>query len=114
MWSQVVMALLGIWMMVAPGLLGFSKRISDNAHIVGPLIATFSIIAIWECTRNVRLLNLPLAVWLLAAPLILRYENDTALMNDYGVAILIVFLFLVKPARKHSFGGGWAALLRRG
>ena len=107
------MALLGIWMMIAPDLLGFSKKISDNAHIVGPLIATFSIIAIWECTRNVRLFNLPLAVWLLAAPLILRYENDTALMNDNGVAILIIFLLLVKPARRHTFAGGWPAVLHK-
>ena len=110
MWSQAVMALLGIWMMITPDLLGYSKKIADNAHIVGPLIATFSIIAIWECTRNARLLNLSMAIWLLAAPVVLKYENDTALMNDYGVAILIIFLLLVKPKHKYRFGGGWPSL----
>ena len=112
MWAQIVMTILGIWLMAAPGVLGFGKNISDNAHIVGPLIATFSIIAIWECTRNVRLFNLPLAVWLLAAPLVLGYDNDTALMNDYAVAIAIIFLLLVKPSREHKFGGGWPSIWR--
>jgi hypothetical protein len=112
MWAQIVMAIMGVWLMTAPGIFGFNKAISDNAHIVGPLIATFSIIAISECTRNVRLFNFPLAVWLLAAPVILRYDNDTALMNDYVVSIIIIFLFLVKPRRKHRFGGGWPAVWR--
>lgn len=104
------MALLGIWMMVAPDLLGFSKRVSDNAHIVGPLIATCAIVAMWECTRNVRLFNFPIAVWMLVAPLVLRYDSDLALMNDYAVAIAIIFLMFVKPRRQYRFGGGWPAL----
>ena len=112
MWAQVIMAILGIWLMTAPGVFGFDKTISDNAHIVGPLIATLSIISLSECTRNARLLNLPLAAWLLVAPLVLGYESDTALMNDYAVAISIIFLLLVKPSRKHKFGGGWPAVWR--
>lgn len=107
------MAALGIWMMIAPAVFGFSKRIADNAHIVGPLIATFSIIAIWECTRNVRLLNFPLAAWLIVAPLILGYDSDAPLINDYIVAIVILFLLTVKPKRKYRFAGGWASLFQR-
>ena len=106
------MTVLGIWLMIAPSALGYDKNISDNAHIVGPLIATFSMIAIWECTRNVRLLNLPIVVWMLAAPLFIDYSNDAALMHDYGVAIAIMFLLRVKPARKYRFGGGWPAVWR--
>ena len=112
MWSQLTLTILGIWMMVAPAILGYDKNISDNAHIVGPLIATFSMIAIWECTRNMRLLNLPVAFWMMAAPLFIEYNNDTALMHDYGVAIAVIFLLLVKPARKHTFAGGWLSLIK--
>ena len=112
MWAQIVMMILGIWLMVAPGVLDFSKKIADNAHIVGPLIATFSMVAIWECTRNVRLFNLPLALWLFAAPIVLQYDNDTALMNDYVIAVLIIVLCVVKPTREHRFGGGWPAIWR--
>ncbi|HEU5147369.1 MAG TPA: vitamin K epoxide reductase [Chryseosolibacter sp.] len=112
MWAQIVMTLLGIWMMVAPAVLGFPKYIADNARIVGPLVASFSLIAIWECTRNVRLFNLPLAVWLFAAPFVLGYGNDTALMNDYIIAILLILLCFVRPTRVHKFGGGWPSIWR--
>lgn len=103
---------MGVWLMIAPGVFNYSKTLADNAHIVGPLIATCSIVATSECTRNVRLFNLPLVIWLFAAPVVLGYESDTALMNDYAVAIVIIFLFLVKPKRKYRFGGGWPAVLR--
>ena len=112
MWAQSIMGLLGIWMMVAPALLHFPKHIADNARVVGPLVASLSVIALWECTRNVRLLNLPLAVWLFAAPFVLNYRNDTALMNDYIVAILLIALCIVKPSREHRFGGGWPSVWR--
>ena len=112
MWAQVVMMILGIWMMIAPDAFHYSKSMANSAHIAGPLIATFSIIALWECTRNVRLLNLPVASWMLMAPLFIRYDSDSALMHDYGVAIIIIFLLLVKPSRKHRFGGGWPSVLR--
>lgn len=110
MWSQIIMSLLGIWLMVAPAVFDFNKKISDNAHILGPLIATFSIIAIWECTRNVRFFNLPIAGWLLLASWILHYESMPATVNDYTVAFLIIALSFVKPKRKHRFGGGWPAV----
>ena len=108
------MAIMGVWLMVAPGVFNYSKTMADNAHIVGPLIATCSIIATSECTRNVRLFNLPLAIWLLAAPVLIGFDSDTALMNDYAVAIVIIFLFMIKPKRKHTFGGGWQAVWRSG
>lgn len=113
MWARVVMAILGLWMMVVPDVLKFEKNIADNAHVVGPLVLSLSIISLWECTRNVRLLNGPLALWLMAAPLIFQYDNDTAFMNDYLVAITIVLLLLIRPARRHRFAGGWLSLLRR-
>lgn len=109
MWSQISMTILGIWLMAAPGVFEFPKNISDNAHIVGPLIVTFSIVALSECTRNVRFFNLPLAGWLLLAPWVLQYDNNTAVWNDYAVAILIIGLSFIKPKRSFRFGGGWPA-----
>src|SRR5690606_36032102 len=82
------------------------------AHIVGPLLVSFATIALWECTRNVRFFTLPLALWLLAAPWILRYDNNTALFNDYAVAVLITALLLVRYKRENFFGGGWPAVLK--
>lgn len=113
MWSQIMMTLLGIWLMIAPAAFGLVKKIADNDRIIGPLIASFSIIAIWECTRNVRFVNIPLAIWLLLAPWIFDYRNVTGTLNDCAVAILIIALCFVKPARKHRFGGGWPAIWKK-
>jgi hypothetical protein len=110
MWARVATLLLGIWLMMAPGLLHFNNIIADNDHIVGPLIVTFSTIAIWECTRNVRMLNLPLGAWLLFSPGILGYVDTAAFASDYTVGVLTILLSLVKQKRKNSFGGGWTAI----
>ena len=112
MWSQIIMVLLGIWLMIAPAMLSFVKKISDNDRIIGPLIASFSVIAIWECTRNVRFLNIPLAIWLLLAPWIMHYRDTTATVNDSMVALLIIILCFVRRKREYRFGGGWPAVWR--
>jgi hypothetical protein len=110
MWARITTLTLGVWLMSAPGLFGFAKTISNNGHIIGPLIVSFSIISFSECTRNARWLNLPLAMWLLFSPWILAYDNWTAFASDYAVGILILFLSIVKQERKKSFGGGWPVI----
>ena len=69
--AQLASALVGVWLMAAPAALSFDGPASTNARIVGPLIASFGITAMAQCTRNVRRANLPLALWLLLAPLFL-------------------------------------------
>lgn len=109
MWSQMLMALVGIWLMAAPGVFGFDKAIANNAHVVGPLIATFGIIAAAECTRNVRWASFPLGTWLFIAPWVIGYNDLPAIINDYAVGIATVLLCYIKPQRQHRFGGGWPA-----
>ena len=96
--------------MSAPGIFNFSKTIANNDHIVGPLIISFSAIAICESTRNVRLFNLPLAAWLLFAPWILNYQNNIAFVSDYAVGVFTLLLSLVPLKRKNTFSGGWPAI----
>jgi hypothetical protein len=112
MWARVVTLLLGIWLMIAPALFDYGKQIANNGHIVGPLMITFSIIALSECTRNVRLFILPLGAWLLFAPWILDYENTTAFASDYSVGVAALLLSLVKAKTKNTFDGGWPVLWR--
>jgi hypothetical protein len=110
MWARITTLLLGVWLMSAPGIFDFSKTISNNDHIIGPLIISFSAIAICESTRNVRFFNLPLAAWLLFAPWILGYENNIAFFSDYIVGVSTLLLSLVPQKRKNTFGGGWPAV----
>ena len=110
MWAQVINALLGLWLMAAPAVLGADKTIANNDHIVGPLIASFAIISWWEATRVVRLYNVPLGLWLLVAPWVLGYDNTAAIVNDMLVGVVVIGLSFVKGKVEGKFGGGWSAI----
>ena len=115
MWAQIITAILGIWLMASPAILGFSddKTIADNAHIIGPLIASFSVIAWWEITRSVKYFNLLPALWLLLAPWILGYSQTTAIINDMVIGAAVLGLSLVKGKVEGTYGGGWTAIWKK-
>jgi hypothetical protein len=110
MWAQVINAILGIWLMVSPGIFDFSTNAANNDNIIGPVIATFAITAFWECTRVTRLYNIPLGAWLLLAPWVLGYDNTIAIVNDMVVGGLVIALSLVKGKIEKRYGGGWSAI----
>lgn len=114
MWAQVINALLGIWLMASPAVLGFNGIATDNDHIVGPIIASFATISWWEATRTVRLYNLPLGAWLLLAPWVLGYQETAPILNDMLVGAAVVGLSLVKGKITESTGGGWTTTWKSG
>lgn len=99
--------------MIAPGIFQYSPAAADNGHILGPVIITFSIVAIWEATRVVRKWNLPIAVWLLLAPWILGYENTSAIISDMGSGILVLIFSSIRGKVEGNYGGGWSALWKK-
>ena len=114
MWAQVVNALLGVWLLAAPAVLGYGDPARTNDRIVGPLAASLAAIAVWEVTRPLRWANLAFGLWLLAAPWLLNYET-TATVNSTLTGVLFAALSLVRGTyRPERFGGGWAALWTRG
>jgi uncharacterized membrane protein YdjX (TVP38/TMEM64 family) len=113
MWPRFINMLIGLWLMSSPGLLNYDSAATDNGHIIGPILATFSAIAIWEATRNVRIWNYPLGVWLLLAPWILDYTYLTAILSDMIAGVIIIILCSIKGKVKQSFGGGWRALFKK-
>lgn len=108
--TQWFTALVGIWLMFAPFVLGYEEHAAAGVdRIVGPLIANFSIIAVWECTRNLRWLNLLNALTLLVLPWVLGYPT-AATVNSTLIGLLVVALTFVPYPLTHRFGGGWASL----
>ena len=110
MWAQIINALLGIWLMASPAILGFEGIAADNSHIVGPVIASFAVISWWESTRVVRLYNIPPAAWLLLAPWVLGYESTSAIVNDMLIGAVVLGLCFVKGKITETYGGGWSAI----
>jgi hypothetical protein len=113
MLPQIINTALGIWLMAAPAVLRYGRPASTNDHIVGPLVATFACIAIWEATRPVRWFNLPLGLWLMIAPLALGH-SPAGILNSVLCGIAIAALSRVGGDVKQRFGGGWSALWRSG
>lgn len=110
MWAQILNTLLGIWLMAAPEILRYNGVAADNDHVIGPIVTSFAIIALSGCTRGVAKYNIPFGAWLLVAPWVLGYENQTAIINDICVGLLVTPLSLFKRKTPHQYGGGWAAL----
>jgi hypothetical protein len=110
MWAQILNAILGLWLMAAPDLLGYGGIAADNDHVVGPLAASVAVIAIWQVTRPVRWANLALGAWLLIAPWVLEYERSAQLNDTIVGLLLIAFAAIGGKVESHRFGGGWSAL----
>ncbi|WP_207388429.1 SPW repeat protein [Gramella sp. KN1008] len=109
----MINTILGLWLMISPGIFQYSSAAADNGHIAGPIIVTFSIVAIWEATRVVRKWNFPVGIWLLAAPWILGYENTLAIVSDMSVGVLVLIFASIPGKIEKSYGGGWSSLWQK-
>lgn len=110
--AQLAGTALGLWLMAAPSILGYGDPARMNDRVVGPLVASFAFIAVWEVTRGVRRANLVLAAWLLVAPWALGYEI-AATVNSTIVALCLLLLASMGGSVTQSFGGGWTSLVAR-
>lgn len=109
MWARIANALLGIWLMAAPAVLGYGPPASTSDRIVGPIAAAMAVIALWQVTRPLRWVNLALGLWLLAAPWLLGY-GVAATANSTVVGLLMASLALIRGSVDQRIGGGWSAL----
>jgi hypothetical protein len=115
MWGAIINILLGLWLMFSPDLLQFEKAASNNNHIIGPLVLTVAITALWEVNRSVRFFNIPLGAWLVVSPFILGFQLSTAaaLWGAILPGVLIIVFSLVKGSIKRRYGGGWRSLFTK-
>jgi hypothetical protein len=113
MWAAIVNILLGLWLMLSPYLLQFEKAASDNNYIVGPLVLTCAIIALWEVNRSARYINLVAGAWLVISPLILDFQTSEAILSTVISGLLIAALSFFKGSIKGNYGGGWRSLFQR-
>ena len=103
---------MGLWLMVSPGIFKMNQITSDNNHIIGPLVVTFSIISLWDINRNVIKANIVLGAWLLIALFVLDFSKTIAFYSNGGCACFLIAFSLVKRKPKDKFGGGWRSLFQ--
>lgn len=93
-WNLPVSALVGLWLMFAPAVLGNADRAADSDHLIGALIITFAVIAMAEVARPARLLNVAFGLWLIVAPWIVAGASPIGRWNDVAAGVLAIALSL--------------------
>lgn len=109
MLAAIAAAVIGLWLALSPALLNYTGPAETNAHVVGPIAATFAMIAIAQATGQVRLLNVPLGLWLVVAPMVFAH-SWIAVANSVGTGLILAALSVLRGRQRYQQGGGWAAL----
>lgn len=122
-WTLWLATALGVWLMFAPAVFGIDIEASaaDNQHLVGALIIVMSVIALAEVARPVRLLNIPLGLWLIGSPWFLTGGTVGSHWNCALVGLALVIVSLPLGRLRDHYGSfdravtwGSLAVFRRG
>jgi uncharacterized membrane protein len=103
-WNLAVTAVLGLWLMVAPVVLENTGNSANNNHLVGAVIVTFAVIGFSEVGRAGRFVNVPLGLWLLAAPHLLTGGTPSSTWNDTIVGAAVIILCFRRGRISERYG----------
>lgn len=104
-WTLAASALLGIWMMAAPAVLGGSGAAANTGIVAGALVTTVAVTAMAEVGRVLRFLNVLLGVWLVVAPWVLEGATAAARWNGLLVGLLVVVLSVPRGSVRERYAG---------
>ena len=114
MWAQVINTVLGVWLMVAPAVLGHAgEPLGKFDRGIGPAVAAVSFVAVAQISRSVRWLTVPLAAVLVIAPWFLDAPTASKL-NSVAVAVAMLVLAPIGRPDQRRYGNGWSTLWRDG
>lgn len=108
-WAQILTMLLGLWLMAAPAVLGYSGQSADAHRILGPITAAFGLMAIWGHMRPLRWTNLFFGALLVLVPFVVGF-GTVAAANSVLIGIVIAVLAFVRGTVEEAYGGGWSSL----
>jgi hypothetical protein len=106
-WTLLACAAIGMWLMFTRATLGADGPMADSDHITGCLVITISVTALAELARTVRLLNIPLGVWLVVAPFMLGGTDTVAMAASIIAGAGLVALSLPRGRLGGGHYGGW-------
>ena len=95
--ASVINLILGLWLIIAPFVLGFTAHTHSewNTIIVGILVATIAAIRIWggRGASWLSWINAGLALWLIVSPWIYGNSDISAILwNDIIVGVVVLVL----------------------
>ncbi|MGX4726279.1 vitamin K epoxide reductase family protein [Pseudomonas corrugata] len=110
-WSLLLLCVLGVWLMFTRLIFGTTSAMANSDHLMGSLLLTVTVLALAEVARPLRLLNLPIGVWLLAAPWLLEGGSTASTAGSLIAGVLVIVLSLPRGPIRHRYGG-WNRLIR--
>ncbi len=112
MWARFSNTILGLFLMAAPAIFGYTNSVAaTNQRIIGPIVVSFAVIAIWEETRPARKVNLLMGIALVLSPLLIASYGMLPTIISVTAGVLIALFSLVQGTyRPERFGGGWSVL----
>lgn len=110
-WRLLAAAGVGGWLMFSPDVFRTTGSASNSDRLIGALIVTFSLIAIAETGRSLRLLNVLFGAWLLIAPWVLTGFGRGAQANDLTGGIAVILLSLPRGSIRGRYGS-WQPYIR--
>jgi len=106
-WNLLLAATTGALLMLSPIVTGHDAPLVDTLHLVGSLAVTVSVIAMAEPVRALRFLDVPLGLWLLAAPWLVADATAAGTLLSVGGGALLVLFGLPRGRRSDDRYGGW-------
>ena len=106
-WNLVACTLIGVYLLCTPLLFGTEPPLYFSDHIAGCVAIVVAVTAWAEVTRTVRLLNVPLGLWVAASPFLLDGGIPLASGADLIAGLALAAMSLPRGTRSQEHYGGW-------
>jgi len=103
-WNLTVSALLGLSLMIVPGMVPMMDALSVSDYIAGPITITVSVIAMAEVFRSLRYCLIALGAWLIIAPLAFSINSTWLAFYHLATGALLFIFSMRKGTIKEQYG----------
>ena len=103
-WNLLVSIGLGLWLMLAPSVLGTLAPAAHSDHLLGALIVTVATIALADVGRATRFVNVVLGAWVMVSPWLLAGAIASAVWNDAIAGALVILLSVPRGRIGERYG----------
>lgn len=110
-WNLLLLCVLGVALMCTRLIFGTEGSMANSDHLMGSLLLTVTVLALAEVARPLRFLNLPIGLWLLAAPWFLEGGSMASTIGSLVAGLLVIGLSLPRGSIRHRYAG-WNRLIR--
>lgn len=107
--AQMILVVVGLWLMAAPAVLDYGGAAATSDRIAGPVLTAMAFLAVFQITRGLRWINLPIGAWLVVAPWILDFPGDATLSSVLAGLATLALAPIGSPDQSR-YGNGWIAL----